>query len=88
MTLGAFAFASVVALAATPGHALSFDFSFINEVGFGFTPGTVTGHIDGLYQAAETLTHARMLRVGARLPYPLGPPDVFAMAVSVVARAA
>jgi hypothetical protein len=41
-----------------------------------------------LYQPAETLTHARMLRVGARLPYPLGPPDVFAMAVSVVARAA
>src|SRR5262245_25490301 len=41
-----------------------------------------------LYQPAETLTHARTLRVGARLPYPLGPPDVFAMAVSVVARAA
>ncbi len=41
-----------------------------------------------LYQPAETLTHARMLRVRARLPYPIGPPDVFAMAVSVVARAA
>jgi len=25
---------------------------------------------------------------GARLPYPIAPPDVFAMAVSVVARAA
>src|SRR5262245_58930139 len=44
--------------------------------------------LSDLYQPAETLTHARMLRVGARLPYPLGPPDVFAMAVSVVARAA
>jgi hypothetical protein len=41
-----------------------------------------------LYQPAETLTHARMLRVRAKLPYPIGPPDVFAMAVSVVARAA
>jgi len=40
------------------------------------------------YQPAETLTHARMLRVRARPPYPIGPPDVFAMGVSVVARAA
>src|SRR5262245_3084406 len=32
-----------------------------------------------LYQPAETLTHARMLRVRASLPYPIGPPDVFAM---------
>jgi hypothetical protein len=40
-----------------------------------------------LYQPAETLTHARILRVRARLPYPIGPLDVFAMAVSVVARA-
>jgi hypothetical protein len=37
---------------------------------------------------AMAVTHARMLRVRARLPYPIGPPDVFAMAVSVVARAA
>ena len=44
------------------------------------------GHV--LYQPAETLTRARMLRVRARLPYPIGPPDVFAMAVSLVARAA
>src|SRR5262245_39243670 len=36
---------------------------------------------------AETLTHARMLRVRARLLYPIEPPDVFAMAVSVGARA-
>jgi hypothetical protein len=40
-----------------------------------------------LYQPAETLTHARILRVRARLPYPIGPLDFFAMAVSVVARA-
>ena len=44
------------------------------------------GHV--LYQPAETLTRARMLRVRARLPYPIGPPDVIAMAVSLVARAA
>jgi len=37
---------------------------------------------------AMAVTHARMLRVRARLPYPIGPPDVFAIAVSVVARAA
>jgi hypothetical protein len=46
MTLGAFAFACALALASTPGHALSFDFSFTNL--FGTTPGTVTGEIDGL----------------------------------------
>src|SRR6516165_794872 len=52
-----------------------------------------TFHLDGdinfvLYPPAETLTHAHMLRVRARLPYPIGPPDVSAMAVSVGARAA
>jgi len=36
----------------------------------------------------ETLTHARMLRVSAKLPYPIGPSNVFAIAVRVVARAA
>ena len=40
------------------------------------------------YQPVETLTHARMFRVRARLPYPIGPPDVFAMGVLVVVRAA
>src|SRR6516162_79969 len=44
--------------------------------------------LEVFYQPAETLTHARMLRVRARLPYPIGLPDVFAMAVSVVVRAA
>ena len=39
-------------------------------------------------KTAETLTRARTLRVRARLPYPIGPPNVFAMAVSVLARAA
>jgi hypothetical protein len=43
MTLGAFAFGCVLALAATPGHALSFNFSLA---------GTVTGHIDGLQDNA------------------------------------
>jgi len=52
MTLGAFAFACAVALASTPGHALSFDFSFTNTIGFPFMPGTVTGHIDGLMDNA------------------------------------
>jgi hypothetical protein len=52
MTLGAFAFACALALASTPGHALSFDFSFTNTTGGGFTPGTVTGHIDGLQDNA------------------------------------
>jgi hypothetical protein len=33
MTLGAFAFACALALAPTSGHALSFNFSFINGVG-------------------------------------------------------
>jgi hypothetical protein len=49
-TLGAFVFASALALASIPGHALTFDFSFtcttpsINCV----SPGAVTGEIDGL----------------------------------------
>jgi hypothetical protein len=45
-TLGVFAIASALALASTPGYALSFEFSFTNTVGN--TPGTVTGVIDGL----------------------------------------
>jgi hypothetical protein len=46
MTLGAFAFASALALASTQGHALSFNFLIRNEIG---TVGpTVTGEIDGL----------------------------------------
>ena len=49
MTLGAFAFGCVLALASTPGHALSFDFSF---TGGGDIPGTVTGEIDGLQDNA------------------------------------
>lgn len=46
MTLGAFAFASALALASAPGYALSFDFSFSNV--FGDVNGTVTGLIEGL----------------------------------------
>ena len=45
-TLVAFALASVLALASTPGHALSFDFSFTNFTGN--VTGTVTGLIEGL----------------------------------------
>src|SRR5262245_15753999 len=37
--------------------------------------------IASLYQPAKTLTHARMLCVRASLPYPIGRPDVFAMAL-------
>jgi len=44
MTLGAFAFA--LALASTPGHALTFQFSFSSTASL--TPGTVTGQIEGL----------------------------------------
>jgi hypothetical protein len=50
MTLGAFAFACALALASTPGHALSFNYSFTDLDGF--VPGTVTGHIDGLQDNA------------------------------------
>jgi hypothetical protein len=43
-TLGAFAFASALAFASTPGQALTFNFSFTNTV-VGGTSGTVTGQI-------------------------------------------
>jgi hypothetical protein len=45
-SLGALAFASALVLTSTPGHALSFDFSFSNVSGN--VTGTVTGVIDGL----------------------------------------
>jgi hypothetical protein len=54
MTLSRFAFASALALASTPGHALTFDFSFTSEIILpdgpfpGTLPGTVTGVIEGL----------------------------------------
>jgi hypothetical protein len=51
-TLGAFAFACALALASTPGHALTFDFSFTNVSGD--TPGTVTGEIGGLVDNATS----------------------------------
>jgi hypothetical protein len=44
--LSAFALASALALASTPGHALSFDFSFSNVSGN--VTGMVTGLIEGL----------------------------------------
>ena len=46
------AFACTLALASTPGHALTFDFAFANSPGLGNTPGTVTGQIDGLQDNA------------------------------------
>ena len=52
MTLGAFAFMSALVLASTPGHALTFDFSFTNVSGD--TPGTVTGEIGGLVDNATS----------------------------------
>jgi hypothetical protein len=45
MALGAFAFASALALASTPGHALSFDFFFPNNAPVG---SRVTGEIPNL----------------------------------------
>jgi hypothetical protein len=45
-TLTAVAFASALVLASSPGHALSFQFSFTGITGTG--EGTVTGEIDGL----------------------------------------
>jgi putative transposase len=54
-----------------------------------YPKGTSTGEFE---EALAVLlgkdADARMLPVRARLPYPIGPPDVFAMAVSVAARAA
>jgi hypothetical protein len=50
-TLGAFAFACAMALASTPGHTLTFDFSFTTDLSnppTGNVFGTVTGEIDGL----------------------------------------
>jgi hypothetical protein len=48
MTMGAFAFACALALASTPGHALSFEYSFTGSPLLGNLLGTVTGQIDGL----------------------------------------
>jgi hypothetical protein len=58
MTWGAFALASALALASTPGYALSLDynFSFSCQVGPGCTaPGMVTGVIEGLVAPTENL---------------------------------
>ena len=52
MILGAFALASALALASTPGHALSFDFSMTNVTGP--VSGTVTGLIEGLTDNATS----------------------------------
>jgi hypothetical protein len=68
-TLGAFAFACVLALASTPGHALTFDFSFTNVSGN--TPGTVTGVIDGLVDNATSKASAVIIEsVPSVIPIP------------------
>jgi hypothetical protein len=55
MILVAATLASAMALASTPGHALTFDFFFTNTTGI--TPGTVIGEIDGLiYNATGPAT--------------------------------
>jgi hypothetical protein len=59
-TLGAFAFACAMALASTPGHALTFNFSFTSNSILpddpfpGTAPGTVTGVIEGLLDNATS----------------------------------
>jgi len=45
-TLGAFMLAATLAIASTPGYALTFQFSFTNSLGS--VAGTVTGLINGL----------------------------------------
>jgi hypothetical protein len=51
-TLGAFIFAFGLTLTSTPGHALSFQFSFTNTIGN--ASGTVTGLIEGLTDNATS----------------------------------
>ena len=63
MTL--FAFACALALASTPGHALSFDFSFSNVTGT--VNGTVTGLIEGLTDYTGAGLPALILACGVLL---------------------
>ena len=74
MTLGAFAFASALALASAPGYALSFDFSFSNV--FGDVNGTVTGLIEGLTDnttsaATDVIVESYPAGVGGVPPAPI-----------------
>jgi hypothetical protein len=69
MALGAFAFASALALASIPAHALTFDFSFTNVSGN--TSGTVTGEIDGLVDNANSkATHVISIQSLRSLTFP------------------
>ena len=72
MTLGALALASALALTSTPGHALSFDFSFSNVSGN--ITGTVTGLIEGLTDnATSAATHVIVETYPAGLTLPAAP---------------
>ena len=77
-TLGAFAFASALALASTPGHALTFDFSFSNTnpggTTPGNTPGTVMGEIDGLVDNMANQMVSAVIITSAPAAFGLTPP--------------
>ena len=66
--------ALATSLASTPGHALTFNFSFDNLLGD--VPGTVTGTIDGLTDNSTSgATAVFVTSVPALLGYPLSPSD-------------
>jgi hypothetical protein len=65
-TMSPFAFAAVLAVLSTPGHALSFGFSFDNAGG-GTMNGTVTGEIQGLSDNATSSATAVIIK-----SYPTG----------------
>jgi len=83
--LAAFAFASALTLASTPGHALSFDFSFSNLPSFGNVNGTVTGLIEGLTDnttssATDVIVQSYPAGVGGVPPAPFTLPSLASFA--------
>src|SRR5262245_30838319 len=91
--LSAFAFASLLALASTPGHALTFDFSFSCTTPLPgtacFSPGTVTGEIDGLQDNTANQRPTAVFILSApsafNLTFPLSvpvPPEEFVFTVT------
>src|SRR5262249_53577552 len=73
-----FALASALALASTPGNALSFSFSFACDFGFGCnSPGTVTGEIDGLQDNATGPATAVVINSSSGFPPITTPVTVF-----------
>jgi hypothetical protein len=75
-TLGAFAFACALALASIPAHALSFNFSFTNDLPIGHNvQGTVTGQIDGLVDnTSSAATHVIVDSYPAAVPLGIAAP--------------